>query len=328
MLNVSNFILITGGAGYIGSHTTHFLVREGVDPKRIVIIDNLVYGHKEHLPSGVIFIEGDLCNKSELESVFLQYKIEVVIHFAAYAYVGESMSDPSKYFTNNITGGLNLLETMRQFKCNKIVFSSSCATYGHCGHNEIITEEHEQNPINPYGETKLIFEKFLFWYCSSYDIQSVSLRYFNAAGADFGIGENHNPETHIIPLTINAALPKGNALKVFGNNYSTIDGTCVRDFIHVTDLARAHFLSVNYLKDNNSSTSVNLGTGTGNSVLEIIYLIEEISNQKVNYTFEEKRKGDADFLVASNSKAFEILNWKPEKTIENIIESAWSWHTS
>ena len=196
MLNVSNFILITGGAGYIGSHTTHFLVREGVDPKRIVIIDNLVYGHKEHLPSGVIFIEGDLCNKSELESVFLQYKIEVVIHFAAYAYVGESMSDPSKYFTNNITGGLNLLETMRQFKCNKIVFSSSCATYGHCGHNEIITEEHEQNPINPYGETKLIFEKFLFWYSSSYDIQSVSLRYFNAAGADFGIGEDHEPETH------------------------------------------------------------------------------------------------------------------------------------
>ena len=328
MLNVSNFILITGGAGYIGSHTTHFLVREGVDPKRIVIIDNLVYGHKEHLPSGVIFIEGDLCNKSELESVFLQYKIEVVIHFAAYAYVGESMSDPSKYFTNNITGGLNLLETMRQFKCNKIVFSSSCATYGHCGHNEIITEEHEQNPINPYGETKLIFEKFLFWYCSSYDIQSVSLRYFNAAGADFGIGEDHEPETHLIPLAINATIKENNVLNIFGSDYPTDDGTCVRDYIHVTDLAKAHYLSAIYLQNGGNLVCLNLGSGVGISIMELVHLIEKISGKSLDYCLKSRRPGDAPFLVADNKKALKVINWMPEFDMVKIIESALDWHKS
>lgn len=318
-------ILITGGAGYIGSHTVHYFIKKGIKAKNVVVFDNLVYGSKKNVPKGVVFIKGDLLDKKNIERIFRKYKIDSVIHFAAYAYVGESMDNPGKYFENNILGGINLLEAMKAFNCKKIIFSSTCATYG-MPQDIPITEEEKQEPINPYGESKLAFEKILKWYDKIYGIRNVVLRYFNAAGADFGIGERHDPETHLIPLVLEAAKNKNKSIKIFGTNYNTPDGTCIRDYTHVTDLADAHFKALKYLEKNNESNFFNLGTGKGVSVNEIVKIAKKITNKEIKAIKENRRSGDPAVLVASNKKAIKTLKWRPKNDINNIIKSAWAWH--
>lgn len=318
-------ILITGGAGYIGSHTVHYLISKGVDPSSIFVFDNLVYGHKGFLPNGVNFIKGDLLNKEDINKVFLDNKIDCVIHFAAYTYVGESMKNPGKYFENNIFGGLNLLEAMADGECSKIIFSSSCAIYG-LPNESPISEKCNQKPINPYGESKLIFENILEWYSNIYNIKSVRLRYFNACGAGFGIGELHDPETHLIPLVLQTAKGFRDSISIFGDDYNTKDGTCVRDYIHVLDLADAHYKAINLLDQDNFKTDYfNLGTGVGVSVKEIIDISKEVTNIDFKVNIEKRREGDPDELVANPKKANEVLKWKANNDIRKVIEDAWGW---
>lgn len=320
-------ILITGGAGYIGSHTVNYLVKNcNIVPEKIVVFDNLVYGHKEFLPEGVTFIKGDLTNELEINKLFTDFQINKVIHFAAYAYVGESMNNPGKYYKNNILGGVNLLEAMRKNNCKKIVFSSTCAVYG-LKYETPLTENMLLDPINPYGESKLFFEKILKFYDKIYNIKYVALRYFNAAGAGYGIGEFHEPETHLIPLTIYTALNKRNSISIFGNDYKTKDGTCIRDYIHVIDLADAHYKSLLYLDKEENSNIFNLGTGMGSSVFEIINLVKNVSKKNFKVKFEKRRSGDPPVLIASNEKIENFLNWYPKYNIKDIIESAWLWHS-
>jgi UDP-glucose 4-epimerase len=322
---MGNKILITGGAGYIGSHTVHYLLSKGIAPSDIVVFDNLVYGHKELVPANVCFIKGDLLDKTEINSVLSDYQMDYVIHFAAYAYVGESMHNPGKYFENNILAGLNLLEAMLKGNCNKIVFSSTCSTYGIPDKNPI-SEKTPQIPINPYGESKLIFEKILEWYSKIYNIKSVRLRYFNACGAGFGIGEIHSPETHLIPLVLKAAKGTRESISTFGTDYKTKDGTCIRDYIHVIDLAEAHFKAFNLLNNDNFNTDYfNLGTGSGVSVKEIISISKKITGINIKVLENEKRAGDPDELVANPKKANEILAWTPKFDITASIKSAWDW---
>jgi UDP-glucose-4-epimerase GalE len=322
---MKQFILITGGAGYIGSHMTHYLVTQGYKPEQLIVFDNLTYGHKENLPEGVNFIQGDLLESEHIEKVFVEYNIQTVYHFAAYAYVHESMQNPGKYFHNNILGGLNLLESMRTHNCTNIIFSSTCATYG-IPETIPITENTPQIPVNPYGESKLAFEKILTWYDEIFGITSVSLRYFNVGGADFGIGEDHDPETHLIPLCIYAALGKTDQIKIYGTDYETPDGTCIRDYIHVSDLVAGHLKAYNYLKQANKSTAVNLGTGEGTSVREIVNCVKKVSPHPFNVSVSEKRPGDPAVLVASPRKAHDLLGWSATKSNEDIIDSAWNWH--
>jgi len=323
----SQKLLITGGAGYIGSHTTHFLIANGYKARDVIVFDNLVYGHREFLSNDVIFIHGDLLNKTEIESVFKEYNIDAVLHFAAYAYVGESMQDPGKYFENNIVGGLNLLGEMAKYECKKIVFSSSCAVYG-IPERIPVKEVEKENPVSPYGESKLMFEKILGWYEKIYNINYVSLRYFNAAGADFGIGEDHNPETHLIPLAIFAALGIREKIKIFGDDYNTPDGTCIRDYIHVTDLADAHLKAMEYLKKYKRSDVFNLGSHNGTSVRDIIGMVKHITGRDFTVEEAEKRDGDPPVLLAYNEKAKGVLCWEPQKNLGEIIQSAWAWHKS
>ena len=319
-------ILITGGAGYIGSHTVHLLISKGIKPEQIIVFDNLCHGHRASLPEGVTFVEGDLLDKQSIASVFSEYSIVSVLHFAAFCYVGESMENPGKYFVNNITGGVNLLDSMAAHDCQKIVFSSTCATFG-LSDDEPITELSPRHPINPYGESKLIFERILDWYDHIYDIKSVSLRYFNAAGAGFGIGELHEPETHLIPLVIQTALGQREYLEIFGTDYDTEDGTCVRDYVHVIDLAEAHFMALNYLNHNQNSLGVNLGTGCGVSVRRIVDIVRVISGgRNIRIIESSRRAGDPTTLVADNIRAKEVLGWHPTRDIHEIIQSAWNWH--
>jgi len=317
-------ILITGGAGYIGSHTVNYLITQGINKEDILIFDNLERGNLDLIPQDIIFIKGDLKNKIEIEDVFNNFpEIVAVIHFAAYAYVGESMEFPKKYFENNIVGGLNLLNSMKEHDVKKIVFSSTCATYGD-PLKLPIDENHVQKPTNPYGESKLIFEKMLKWYDKIYGIKSVILRYFNACGAYFGIGEKHNPETHIIPLIIRAAIKDEN-INIFGNDYNTPDGTCLRDYVHVFDLAKAHLKALTYLFENDSSNQFNLGTGKGTSILELINLTNKVTGKKINITFIRRREGDPAILFANSEKAKNILGWVAEKNINDIIFDAYNW---
>ncbi|MFA6537242.1 MAG: UDP-glucose 4-epimerase GalE [Patescibacteria group bacterium] len=321
-------ILVTGGAGYIGSHTVHYLISRGISPTDIIVFDNLVYGHEKFLPAGVNFIKGDLLDKENIRNIFLNNEIKSVIHFAAYAYVGESMQNPGKYFENNLLAGINLLEAMKSGNCQQIVFSSTCATYG-LPKNLPITETEEQKPINPYGESKLMFEKILEWYNQIYGIKSVRLRYFNAAGAGFGIGEEHNPETHLIPLVLQTALGFRKNIAIFGDDYETKDGSCVRDYIHVIDLAEAHFLSLKLMNDNNFQTDFfNLGTGKGVSVKEIITIVKEISGKDFVVLTEPRRAGDPAELVADPSKANKILGWQAKLDIRETIKNAWDWENN
>lgn len=319
-------VLVTGGAGYIGSHTVHYLLERGYKPEDIIVFDNLVYGHQEFVPKGVTFIKGDLLIKNDINQVFKDNSIDGVIHFAAYAYVGESMTNPGKYFENNVVGGLNLLEAMLSGDCKKIVFSSTCATYGTPA-KVPMTENLPTNPINPYGETKLMFEKILQWYWELHQVKSVRLRYFNAAGASYGIGEAHNPEPHLIPLVINTALGRRKSVSVYGTDYPTPDGTCIRDYIHVLDLADAHLKALAYLNKTESTTDFfNIGTGKGTSVKEII---NEVKKHQPNFAVNEEsiRPGDPAELVADPTKANKILGWKSKYTIHDIIKNAWAWHS-
>lgn len=317
-------ILICGGAGYIGSHVNKLLHRQGYET---IIFDNLIYGHREAVKWGE-FVQGDLKNTGELDSVFMSNHIDAVFHFAAYAYVGESVTEPEKYYFNNVCNTLNLLNVMKKNHCKRIVFSSTCATYGM---PEItpITEDMEQNPINPYGATKLMVERILRDYHDAYGLEYAVLRYFNAAGADPDgeLGESHNPETHIIPLVLGAASGEREDIKVFGTDYDTPDGSCIRDYIHVSDLADAHLAALRYLEQGGESDFFNLGNEKGTSVLEIIEAAKMVTGRDITVIYGDRREGDPPKLVGSRKKAEKILGWKPRyDEIETIIKHAWQWH--
>ncbi|MEG0451083.1 MAG: UDP-glucose 4-epimerase GalE [Lysinibacillus sp.] len=318
-------IAVIGGAGYIGSHTVKYLMQQGKD---VVVFDNLSSGHKEFIPSNVPFFEGDLACKEDLQSLFTKYpSIDTVVHFAAFAYVGESVEKPAMYYQNNVVNTIQLLDMMLHFNVKNIVFSSTCATYG----NPIewpITETHPQNPINPYGRTKLMMEQIIADYSHAYGLKFVALRYFNAAGADSEceIGEWHEPESHLIPLVLDVAIGKRPTISIFGGDFDTIDGTCVRDYIHVTDLADAHSKAVDYLKGSGKNLTLNLGNGLGYSVLEIIQMIEKVTQCSIPIVVTERRPGDPAKLIGSAVKAGELLGWQPQYDLEKIIETAWQWH--
>ncbi|KZX11524.1 UDP-glucose 4-epimerase GalE [Methanobrevibacter curvatus] len=316
-------ILITGGAGYIGSHTVKYLLNNGHE---CLIFDNFVYGHKEAALTK--FIQGDLNDKESLEKVFKEYKIDAVVHFAAYAYVGESVENPQKYYENNLVGTFNLLNIMIANNVKKIVFSSTCASYGNAEYLPI-DEKHPLNPINPYGKTKLMVEKIMEDYHTAYGLKYIALKYFNASGAskDGSIGESHNPETHLIPLVLKAIKGDIESITVFGTDYDTPDGTCIRDYIHVDDLATAHKLALEKLDDFNGV--INLGTGTGVSVKEIIDSAIKVTGVEPKIIYGQKRKGDPAILVANNSLAKEVLGWNINNSdIDNIIETAWNWESN
>lgn len=317
-------VLIVGGAGYIGSHANKELTKRGY---KTLILDNLVYGHRDSVKWGE-FIEGDLGDTARLREIFTQYKIDAVMHFAAFAYVGESVTDPKKYYLNNVVNTLNLLNVMLEFGIKKFIFSSTCATYG----NPVeipITETHPQSPINPYGQSKLMVEKILADYSNAYALSYVALRYFNAAGADAEteIGEDHDPETHLIPLVLDVALGKRESISVFGSDYETKDGTAVRDYIHVTDLADAHILALEYLNNSNESTVFNLGNGLGYSVQEVIDVAKEVTQKEISTVYAPRREGDPSILIGSAEKAKELLGWNPQfPDLKSIIDTAWKWH--
>jgi UDP-glucose 4-epimerase len=319
-------ILIVGGAGYIGSHMNKLLNRRGY---RTVVFDNLVYGSREFVKWGE-FILGDLADRDQISLCFRKYQIDSVMHFSAFAYVGESVADPARYYRNNVANTLNLLEAMREEgKVRHFIFSSSCATYG-IPEEIPITEDHHQKPVSPYGRSKLMIEEILKDYDKAYGIKHVNLRYFNAAGADpeGDIGERHHPETHLIPLTIYAALGVNKDVKIFGADYSTRDGTCIRDYIHVMDLADAHIRAIEHLKTRGESDSFNLGNGSGYSVREIIETVKRISKRDFKVIEAERREGDPPVLVGSSKKAMEILGWRPQYAdIETIVETAYRWHS-
>lgn len=316
-------VLVTGGAGFIGSHTCKALAQAGYTP---VTLDNLVYGHRSSVRWGP-FKEGDIGDRELLCRVIDEYAIQGVIHFAAYAYVGESVEEPGKYFENNVSKTLVLLEVMREAGIEPIVFSSSCATYG-MPEKLPIDESHAQRPVNPYGESKLFVERALHWYGNAHGLRSVALRYFNAAGADpeAVIGENHTPETHLIPLAIQSALGQSRSLEIFGTDYPTPDGTAVRDYIHVCDLASAHVAALGYLLSGGKSKALNLGTGVGYSVRQIIAAVERISGSRVPHVESARRAGDPPELVADAAQAREVLNWIPEfSDLDTIVETACRW---
>lgn len=317
-------ILVCGGAGYIGSHINKALHQEGYET---IVFDSLIYGHREAVKWGT-FVKGDLANPDELEAVFQAYDIDAVFHFAAFAYVGESVEDPEKYYYNNVGNTLNLLKAMRKHGCNKIIFSSTCATYGE-PEKVPITEDMPQHPINPYGATKLMVERIFKDYHAAYGLEFVVLRYFNAAGADPDgeIGESHNPETHLIPLVLDAASGKRADIKVFGTDYDTPDGSCIRDYVHVTDLASAHLLALHHLEAGRGSDFFNLGNARGTSVLEVVEAARRVTGKDFKATMTERRPGDPPKLVGSSEKAMRVLGWRPQfADIDAIIEHAWNWH--
>ncbi len=315
-------ILVMGGAGYIGSHTVRHLLDKGYE---VVVADNLIYGHREAVDSRAKFVYADLLNPYSLDELFKNNSIEAVIHFAAFAYVGESVNNPEKYYYNNVIGTINLLHAMLKHNVKKIVFSSTCATYGEPQYTPI-DERHPQNPINPYGRTKLMIEQIFADYERAYGLRHIALRYFNAAGCsvDGKIGESHNPETHIIPLVLQAIKGERENIKIFGTDYDTPDGTCIRDYIHVEDLAQAHRLAVEKL--NEYSGCINLGTGVGTSVKQIIAAAEEVSGKKCPTEYASRRAGDPARLYADNTKAKTVLGWQPQYIdIKDIIKTAWNW---
>lgn len=318
-------ILVLGGAGYIGSHTALELVKAG---NEVVIADNLVTGYRKAIPEGAKFYEGDLRDFDFLNKLFQQEKIDAVIHFAAYSLVGESVTNPLKYYDNNLYGTKVLLEAMVKNNVGKIVFSSTAATYGE-PENIPILESDRTCPTNPYGETKLAMEKMFKWTAEAHGLRYVSLRYFNACGADESgtIGEAHNPESHLIPLILQVPNGKRETISIYGTDYDTPDGTCIRDYIHVTDLAQAHILAVQYLNNGGESDIFNLGNGVGYSVREVIETARKVTGHPIPATESSRRAGDPARLVASSEKAKKILGWKPvHDSLEEIISSAWNWH--
>ena len=318
-------ILVLGGAGYIGSHTALELVKAG---NEVVIADNLVTGYRKAIPEGAKFYEGDLRDFDFLNKLFQQEKIDAVIHFAAYSLVGESVTNPLKYYDNNLYGTKVLLEAMVKNNVGKIVFSSTAATYGE-PENIPILESDRTCPTNPYGETKLAMEKMFKWTAEAHGLRYVSLRYFNACGADESgtIGEAHNPESHLIPLILQVPNGKRETISIYGTDYDTPDGTCIRDYIHVTDLAQAHILAVQYLNNGGESDIFNLGNGVGYSVREVIETARKVTGHPVPGTETSRRAGDPARLVAASEKAKSVLGWKPvHDSLEEIIASAWNWH--
>ncbi len=316
-------VLVTGGAGYIGSHVIRKLLSDGFE---VVVYDNLIYGHRGAVPENAIFIEGDLSDLELLEKTFSEHSFDSVVHFAGFTYVGESVKEPKKYFENNVVSGLNLLNACVKHGVKKFIFSSSCSVYGNPDSLPLVEEE-KKSPESPYGESKLIFEKFLKWYDGAYGLKYVSLRYFNAAGADESgeIGEDHDPETHLIPLILDVALGKRENIKIFGTDYDTNDGTCIRDYIHVNDLAEIHVLSLKDLDKGNKSKWYNVGVGKGYSVKEIIEMCREVTGHEIPVIESGRRAGDPAELYADSSKVKEELNWIPKYDLRMIIESAWKW---
>lgn len=315
-------ILVIGGAGYIGSHMVRMLAKQGYNP---VVFDNLSKGHREAV-ANYPFELGDLGDKARLTEVFKKYGIEAVMHFAAFAEVGESVKEPSKYYHNNVAKVLDLLDALVENDIKYFVFSSTAATFGEPIRPKI-DESHPQNPINPYGNTKLMVEKILADFDTAYGLKATALRYFNASGADDSgeIGESHNPETHLIPIVLQAAAGKRVSIKMFGTDYPTPDGTCVRDYVHVNDLARAHILALEKMFKDNVSERFNLGSGNGFSVAEIVKEAKRITS--IDFTVEKapRRDGDPAVLVADSAKAERILGWKPQYNLTRIIETAWNW---
>jgi len=318
-----NTILVTGGAGYIGSHTCKALAAAGYKP---VSYDNLIYGHPWAARWGPLEV-GDLADRNRLNAVFERFRPAAVMHFAAYAYVGESMNDPGKYYRNNVVGTLSLLEAMRDHDVGQIVFSSTCATYG-VPAQELIAEDHPQRPINPYGASKLMVERMLQDFGKAHGLRAIVLRYFNAAGADPDgeIGEAHDPETHLIPLVLDAAAGRRPAVTIFGDDYATTDGTCIRDYIHVTDLAQAHVLGLRALELGAASAAYNLGNGQGFSVRDVVACAERVTGRPVPTRTGARRPGDPLRLVGSAARIQEELGWRPvHSDLETIIETAWRW---
>ena len=319
-------ILVTGGAGYIGSHCVAALIDRGVD---VVVVDDLSKGHKASLKGGRLYV-GSVADKEFLRNVFEQESIEAVIHFAAYSLVGESMTVPEQYFRNNVTAGLSLIETMIEHKVPYLVFSSTAATFGE-PERVPIEEDDRQVPTNPYGESKLIVEHMLKWCDQAHGLKYCALRYFNVAGArpDGSIGEDHRPETHLIPMILQVAQGKREKLSLFGTDYPTKDGTCIRDYIHVDDLIDAHILALDYLRSGNPSSAFNLGNGQGFSNREIIEAARRVTGHPIPVSEEDRRPGDPAVLIASSQKAMDVLGWAPKYTnVEDIISTAWNWHST
>lgn len=317
-------ILITGGAGYIGSHMCKCLDRKGYS---LIVLDNLIRGHRQAVKWGD-FIKGNSGDKKLLKHIFSEYKVDAVIHFAALCYVNESVKEPIKYYFNNVANTINLLESMIESNIKNFIFSSSCSTYGEP--KEIpITEEHHQIPINPYGRTKLMVEQILNDFRHAYGLHYISLRYFNAAGADpeGELGEDHRPETHLIPLVLKTALGQRKSIDIYGDNYETFDGTCIRDYIHVNDLVEAHILALEKLFNGVASGIYNLGNGNGYSVKEIIDVARDITGKEIPVSIGKRRSGDPAILISSSEKAIKGLGWNPKFTeVQEIIKTAWEWH--
>lgn len=321
-------ILVTGGAGYIGSHCVLALLKA---TNEVVVFDNLSTGHKETVDTlGKVgklhFVEGDLQNLSDISKVFDDFNIEAVVHFAAFSQVGESMKNPQKYYYNNVYGTLNLLNAMIEHNVKKIVFSSTAATYGEPEYVPI-DEKHPQNPINPYGNSKLMVEKIMDDYDRAYGLKSVRLRYFNVAGADSMalIGENHSIETHLIPNILKSTFDKGRTFEMYGDDYDTKDGTCVRDYINIEDLVSAHLAALKYLSDGGETNFFNLGTNDGNSVKEVFEACEHVTGQTIPVKVMPRRPGDPAVLIADNKKAKKFLNWIPQKSLQESIKTSYAW---
>lgn len=320
-------ILVLGGAGYIGSHAVDQLVAKN---QEVVVVDNLLTGHRQAVHEKATFYEGDIRDKAFLTNVFEQEQIDGVIHFAASSLVGESVEKPLKYFNNNVYGMQILLEVMQEHDVKHIVFSSTAATYGEPEVSPI-TEETPTNPKNPYGESKLMMEKMMKWCDEAYGMKYVALRYFNVAGAkqDASIGEDHTPETHLVPIILQVALGQRDNLQIFGDDYPTSDGTCIRDYVYVEDLIAAHLLALEYLQAGNESNQFNLGSNNGYSVKEMLDAAREVTGKEIPAVVAPRRIGDPSSLVASADKAKEILGWSPKTTeIKEIIRTAWNWHVS
>ncbi|MDP6683442.1 MAG: UDP-glucose 4-epimerase GalE [Desulfobacterales bacterium] len=319
-----NNILVVGGAGYIGSYMCKYLAKNGYHP---VILDNLIYGHREAVKWGSFF-KGSMDDSVLLDQIFSEHQIAAVMHFAAFCYVGESVLQPARYYRNNVANTLNLLEFMNKRGVRSFIFSSSCATYGEPV--EIpITENHTQNPINPYGRSKLMVEQIMEDFSHAYKSECVSLRYFNAAGADPDgeLGEDHNPETHLIPLVLKTAIGKREMVNIFGDDYPTKDGTCIRDYIHIDDLAQAHLLALERLLSGLPGGCFNLGNGSGHSVMQLIETARKVTGKTIPSKVVDRRPGDPAVLIGSSEKAIKTLGWHPRfPELETIIETAWKWH--
>lgn len=316
-------ILVTGGAGYIGSVTAEDLRKKGED---VVVIDNLTYGHREAVHDSIPFYEGDIGNKDLVKKILAVHEIDACMHFSAFAYVGESVDKPEKYWNNNVSQTINLLGVLIENEVKNFIFSSTCATYGEPDYTPI-DEKHPQNPTNPYGWSKFTVERILESYVVAHDLKFIALRYFNACGATETHGEDHDPETHLIPLVLQTALGKQEKIMIFGDDYDTPDGTAIRDYIHVSDLSQAHLLALEHLRKGGKSDFINLGNGNGFSVKEVIETARELTGKEIKSENTRRRPGDPSKLVGDATKAKEMLGWIPEFVeLEKIIESAWNWH--